>query len=419
MPEFLDEDINQPQMLNEPLSGMPQGFSQSVRELTPESLDAIINDENQHPELRRNAKVTKDRLFPSEPKKVAKPKKLKTVDEVPAKEVEVEPVPTRTPKQKKPEKIGTYTPPTNELLPTPPKKKTIKKKLLSKPKPEPRIEQSELEPVLPTEEQFTSFLGGMQKELYQESIPLLSDPSIIVQLRSMSVEEYKFMTKHLEVFENTLEQKLDPHEEDCKELALTNALDTVLQRCIVNQLPVGELTNYDWIYLLLALRCVSRPTDSYFRVREKGDQQGKRIKIDILEILERLKQNSEKFCSIPTEEIEIEGRGTLLVMPLTRNDMNYITEVMYADKTTSKTILEYGMSLKAFVQGDKAYMMNPEQRLQLFSTLDYETLKKVRKANITCADSFYKVINDYFNEVMESEVEEVVISDFILFFYDF
>jgi len=393
MSEFLDDNLAPiGDMPVEPTAGMPSGMSNGIKELTPEMLDAIINDESQHPELRRGAKQTKERLFPQlcQPRKVVKPKAIQTVEEV------VEPPKPKTPKKKAPNK---------------------KKPRVKIVQDEPVEETPTLEAKPTSNEIFDSLVSSIQKDLYQEEIALLSDPSITVRLKSMSLEEYKFLTKQLEIFERDIENIIDAREIELREISLTNTLDTILQRCITNEVNVLDITVYDWIYLLLALRCISRPSESYFSVKQGKEK--KRVKIDVIEILNRLRTRREEFCESPLGTVDISDDTYALIMPPTRGDMHFISKAIQGDPNASSAFLLLSCIVKAFVKDGKAYLMTPEQRDTLVSTcIDYDSVKEVGRIHKTNEQKFYNIINEYFQEEF-GEVEAIEVSDFILFCYDF
>lgn len=415
--EFLDEDLPQSNQQSSvprmPTGSTPSAMNQSIQQLTPELLDQIINNSAEHPEVRANAKATKDRLFGEAQKELAVPK--------------IVPKPIKDDKGLQPSENPPPIPKIKPSKKSTKKKTTVKKTPKIEKKPVPKIKKPITPPILESinasDESVMDFIGGMQKSLYTEEVELLTEPTKI-QLKSMSVEEYKFMTKQLEMFkgdmdkleESGAEARLKEH----RELVLTNALDTLLQRCIVNDYSVEELTMFDWLYLLLVLRCVSRPSDSTFIVTEGSGKKKveRRVSLDIMELLEKLKEDSEKFVKNPLGYIELENDNGLYLMIPTRGDMGFIEKEMMKDSESSLSILTIACSVKAFVSNGKAHIMSPEQRIQLFNKLEYEVVGEIRKAYNESYQNFFSVINEYMVGVF-GDIEAIEMSDFILYFYDF
>jgi len=404
--EFLDEGLPEPEQARVPSAGMPSGMNQNVGQLTPELLDKIIHNPNEHPEIRAGAKATKEKLFGYREE-----------------EPEVEEL--AVPKKIIPEERGLQ-PATN-----PPKMPKVKPAKKSIPKVEktpivkqtPSVVPPSLQSINASDKSVMDFIGGMKKSLYNDEVELLTE-STKIQLRSMSVEEYKFMTKHLEMFESDMkrieETTDDSRLKEHRELVLTNALDVSLQRCITNNYPVEELTLFDWLYLLLMLRCVSRPSDSTFIVTYGQGKEAvkKRVTLDAMKLIERIREGKDRFIKNPLGYVELEdGTGLYLMIP-TRGDMKYIESEMLRDPEATASILTSACTVKAFVQDDKAHMMNPEQRIKLFNTLEYDTVRDIRKAYGESYSSFFDVVNEFFEEAF-GEIEAIEFSDFILYLYDF
>lgn len=403
MVEFLDDDISsQFQNFQQPQANVPSGFSSSTKEITPEMLDNMINDENQHPEIRSQAKKAKEKLL-------SKKKSLKKKKE-------------ESPKKK--EKVSK---PKEKEKPKEKKQSSEKMSILNPNKPLMQYKETETPKEIVfssdnSDQKFSNLLGSIQSELYQEEISLISDDSTTVNLRSMTVEEYKFVNQQLELFEDDIKKLSNVREKQIRELSFINSLDTVLQRCIVNQINVSDLIIYDWLFLLLALRCISRPSETNMTLTYKKDGkiETKTTEIDVPDFLNYLKENSESFSNkiIGTEKIADDY--SLFIMPLIRGDMHFIEQNMKQDPNSEKSFLEIAMATKAFMQDDQtAYVMTPDKRLNLFSSIgNYDIIRNIQDKYYQNLNNFFSVVNHYFREKF-GNTEAIDISDFILFFLTF
>ena len=397
-------DANLP--VNMPGTGLPQNFNMpqvqtEQKELTPEMLEEIINDKSEHPEIRAKARKLRDKLLAGETIEDS-PVESETIEE------EVEEKPVTSPK---------------------PKKKSIKippKKVIKKPQMDFSTTQDKKLSVTGTQvadsETLTALLSSLQQDLQTDEFYLLTEEGTPVQIRSMKTEEYKFLTKQLEMFEGFIreERDLTPIEVKAREAVLYNALDSVLQRCIVNPVNVLTLNQFDWLYSLLYLRCISRTKIASFTIT-KGEGKNKTaesVDIDLEQLLIYLKDNKERFECSPMDTIEIsEGFHLYLMLP-TRGDYQYINSLYEADQTNSYYTLMLAMCIRAFVTGGVANILAPEQRIEIFNQLKYDNLKKIGDAHSRCRSEFFNVINEYFEEVC-GEYEALAVSDFILSFFDF
>lgn len=378
-----------------PGTGQPAAMNQTTREINPAYLDSMINNPNEHPEVRKNAFEMKRRLFPE---LVEVP--VEVEEDVP--EVEEKP----KPKPKKKSKS---------------KKKTVKKDPPKKVE-NPITESKHIPPV-----EFAQFLQQFSSEIYSDEVHLLSSSEHVVQLRSMTVEEYKYLSKQLEVFDSRIED-LDKSDVEYRqqvkdlEFSLTNALDVVLRRCIVNDFAVENLSVYDWIYLLVYIRLLSRGEEANFRITVKDmktkESKTEYIDINLSELLDCIKNNSETFSQNPIDCIDVGEGVSLYLMTPTRGDMLYVQQQCLRNPEASMSIMSIAMCVKAFVKDGVANIMSPDQRVQLVNSLSYDHLREITEAYEENRRGFFDVINGWIREHNEG-AEDFEVSDFILFFYDF
>jgi len=374
---FIDENMFFAK--NIPGQGMPTAMNSSTGQLTPEQLDSIINNTNEHPEVRKQAVSMKANLFP-EP------------------EIVVEaPKPKVTKKKKVTKVVKKETPNINNI-----------------------IEQKQINDI-----EFGQFLQTFSTDIYADEIRLISNEDNVVNLRSLTVEEYKFLSKQLELFEsrNSILDKTAPdylYHVRMLEFSLTNALDVVLRKCITNDYPIENLTIYDWIYLLVYMRLISRGEEASFKITSgDGENTTKEyIDINISEMLDSIRKRRKEFIMNPMEYVEIEdGLGLYLMIP-TRGDVLFTQDEQTRNPEASANFISLAMCVKAYVKDGVANIMSPHQRVQLLNSLSYEHLQKITEAYKKNSDSFFNVINEFIR--MENpSAEGFTISDFILFFYDF
>jgi hypothetical protein len=394
-----------------PGTGQPAAMNQTNREIDPAYLDAMINNPNEHPEIRKNAMEMKKRLFPD---MVDIPKQ----ENEPVQETPPEPKPESKPKKKVSKK----------------KKSAAKKVQKEDPPSNPITETKQVNAV-----EFGQFLSNFSSQVYSDEVHLLSSDEHVIQLKSMTVEEYKYLSKQLEIFEGR-SRDLDKDDEDYLhkaqelEFALTNALDVVLRRCIVNNFPIENLTIYDWVYLLVYTRLMSRGEEANFKVtiedpepkpkkkvskKKKGDEKKvEYIDINLSELLDHLRANRNLFIQNPIGYVDVdENVGLYLMMP-TRGDMLYVQQECLRNPNASLSILSIAMCVKAYVQDGVANIMSPDQRIQLVNSLSYDHLRQISKAYDENQKAFFGTINEWVKTYNES-AGGFEISDFILFFYDF
>jgi len=377
---------------NIPGTGAPAAFQQNTSEINIDHLNAMINNPNEHADVVANAKALKERLFPDV--------NIDTNEE----EVMEEPKPKSKPRKKK-KTTKKAVKKVVENLPTVGKIKTSR-----------NVDGAE----------FDDFLNHLSSELYTDEVTLL-DGETVVQLKSMTVEEYKFLTKQLELFESRnsmLDKSLDSYEYDVQQLefALTSSLDVILKRCITNQYPVENLTLYDWVYLLVYLRLISRGEEAKFKItsrtKDKSTPKVSYIDINISEMLDWIKDRREQFMKNPMSYINVDDTLGLYLMIPTRGDMIYIQNYCKSDPEASANILTLAMCVKAYVRDGVANIMSADQRVKLLSCLSYDHLQEITSAYKENSEVFFEVVNDYVR-TYNKDAEGFNLSDFILFFYDF
>jgi len=378
---FIDEDLPK-EDIRMPGNSLPQAVQNTnVRELTPEKLNSIINDPTEHPEVRAGARRLKEKLsLPEENREevkvetIIKKKQMKKLDKV------------QSPKEK------------------------ISKPLFSESKVSSQYEFGEL-------------IENLQNELYTDEFTLVSGEDSI-KMRSMKTEEYKFLAKQMEMFEMSKEENLTSSQIRQKEKILYNGLDTVLQRCIVNGYDVSDMNEFDWIYCLLYLRCISRDSTSLFNVKNTTIENGKEVSITktvevkIDELLKFLCDKKNLFIVDPMGIVNLTDDISLYLTLPTRGDICYINQRLTSDNESNYRSLVLAMCIKAFVKDGVANVLNQDQKVMLFDQIEYNTMKEIGRLYNSCYDSFFKVVNQFFHEEC-GECEALDVSDFIVLFYDF
>lgn len=394
----------------------PVQVQQTSAQLTPDYLDSIINNTNEHPQVRKQASEMKKNLFSKQVEQEAEPKKIInkpiTVQRELSEEDFLSEVPTNT----------VSIPALTEVRES---EKEVKAIPIITPtiKPAPKVNPS-LEIRGVENQEFDSFLSEFRNNLFNDEFSTLSNPSIKLQLRSMTVSEYKFLTKQFEVYQRSLENldKNNPEisrEIDLRESILTNAIDNVLQRCITNNVRVYDLTIFDWIYAMIALRAISRGTERNLRITCSNKKCNQEIRLGILEVMKALENNREKFIVNPINIIPInESISVYLGIP-TRGDLVEAQKIFMGDKETSLSFVSSSMYIRAYIQNQTtANLLTPIQRFNFIDVLQYDIIKKIKDSVNANLNSFYSCFGEIKCEAC-GKITEVDVSDFILFFYDF
>lgn len=391
--EFIDQNIfNGPSGINIPDAGQPNAMNTGNAVATPEYLDAIINNPNENPSIRENASITKQRLFPELTTKAVPI----VIDDTPSEELH---------------------PVLDQATINPVSKKQMTDQLKTK---------------HVTPEDFDSFLNQFTSRIYTDEVKLLSSEENIVQLRSMTVEEYKFLTKQYEI---SIDKKINIKVDDPNytalvndiEFSIVNGIDTVLRNCITSNHSVEDLIIYDWIYLLLYTRLMSRGEESRFKIDKVVDTivDGKKttkevseyIDVNLDELLKRMYERRNEFIKNPVKIIDIGNGISLYIMTPTRSDMIYVQQMCLRNPETSYDIAQAAVSVKAYIKDGVANIMTPDQRVKIMDTLLYDDLNEILSVCKENQNAFFDIINEFIRET-NGGAKGLVISDFILFFYD-
>jgi hypothetical protein len=355
-------------------------ISQDISQLTPEYLDSIINNPNEHEMVRKNALDMKDKLFP-----VTK-RDLSENDFIVDKELKIEPKVT--------------------------------------PIVEARKNSSEEFHITPMEpSRFDVFLSEIKNNLFNDEFLLLSSPSTKIQLRSLTVEEYKFLTKQFEIYQNSFKEtdKNDPNyirEIDLRESILTNAIDNVLQRCVTNGISIYDLTFFDWVFAILALRSVSRGTEENLKVICTKKDCKNEIQLGVMNVLKNIQSLKDTFIVNPLKIIPINEKYSIYLGIPTRGELVEAQKLLLEDPDSSLNLLNSVMYIKALVENKDVLLLNPYQRLKLMNTLNFNVIQEINKTIDENKKKFYSCFGEIKCEKC-GKITEIDISDFILFFYDF
>ncbi len=392
---------------NTPGSGQPAAIQSGIsgmNEISVEYLNAMINNPKEHPQLREQAQAMKAKLFPeSIPNDDAT--NLKTVIETPkpVKEVKVKKKPKIKTKKSKPREKKPQLIPISTESSTP----------------------QDIPSQMASPEDFASVMQNFKQDLYSDSVYVPSMPEQGIKLKSLTVEEYKFLTKQLEMFESNvsiLNDDVDIMDRKRKihiaQLSLNSALDVLLKRCVSNDFNVDVLTIYDWVFLLLQLRLVSRGEEGKFKLTSK-DNTSQYIEFNISDLLEYVFDHKEEYTQNIIDYVEIPNKDiSLCLMPINRGEYAYIQKRYINDPEASISTMSAALSCKAYVKDGKANVMSLEQRIELVNTLSYDTINEVLDKYDQNNERFFALINEFIKDCNE-DAEDIDISDFILFFYDF
>jgi len=370
-----------------PGQGQPAAFVSNNNNLTLEHLNSIINNSNEHPQIRKSAEETKMKLFGKSENESTQISKeiVKNIEE--------------------------------NIIEDKPISKPIENVPIMKKSTNKKIEKTQHI----DDQSFNNFIQNFSAEIYSDEVALLSYDNHITQLRSMTVEEYKFLSKQLEIFESRNEildkNAIDyTYQSRLLEFSLTNALDVILKRCITNNYEIENLTIHDWVYLLVYLRLLSRGEEAKFKINV--DKTLSYIDINISDMLDEIKSHKDEFCKNPMDYLSIDDDLDIYLMVPTRGDILYIQEECSKDPDASFKMLSLAMCIKAFVKDGVANVMTPSQRIQFFNSLSYDQLRNIKKSYEKNNKAFFNIINMFIHKY-NANAQGLNISDFILFFYDF
>jgi hypothetical protein len=278
------------------------------------------------------------------------------------------------------------------------------------------------------EENFSSIIKNFKNNLFNDEFSLLSNPATRIQLRSMTVGEYKFLTKQFEIYEKSIESIEKENQKqinenydrdiDIRESILTNAIDTVLQRCITNNIKFSDLTLFDWIYSIIALKIVSRGSDENLKIFCSNKSCRNPIMIGVMNAINNLRETKDKFMVNPIDIIPIKDDISLYLSVPTRGDFIEAQKIFLSDSESTLGFVNSAMFVRAYIQNNCAYILSPNQRFDLINILPYEILKKIKEAVNLNVGTFYKCFSEIKCDKC-NQTTEVDLSDFIMFFYDF
>ena len=368
-------------MNGQPMAANPN-FNQQTQTLTLEQIDAMINNPNEHPHIRTQMIELKAKLYPES--------------------VEVEEIPDKPKTTKKTAKKETKKP----------AKKVddmVEKKVETKEVDVTNLEYRKVDPSI-----FSNMIQNKKMGLYNKEISLLSDGTVI-HLRSMTVQEYKTLSKRYSIFENAINKGMDDKDIAIEEMELINTLDVILSNCITDEYSVHNMLVYDWIYALLWLRTISKGTEPRFIIRCPNTECGATIKRDIGSIIDDMEKNKDKFVKNPIGMVDFDDMR-VMVSPLIRFDYNEITNKIRSGQSTYYDA-ELEMSVKAYVKDGQAFVLDPPQRSELYNILDLDALKKTEELYMNHKRDIFSSLGIFKCKECGKEVRSSV-ADFILFCYD-
>lgn len=398
--EFITDDLPSNALsdavkFSAPNTGLPSGLGQTpTQQLDSDQLDAMINNPNEHPEIRKQAMEMKMKYFSEKQERV-----VDEIEKPEPEEIVVEEKPKKKSKTRKPRQ----------------KKKPTKLKEVQS---ESNFDFSKMKTSLVDNSSFSKLINNVSGELYVQEVSLLSHPEISLKLRSMTVAEYKFLATQMEMFYSSLDDK---KASSSNKRSLSESLDVILSRCITDPINVDDLSLFDWFYLLMYLRCISRgETSSFVTRRKKADKEKENketIEVNLYELLDFLNDNKESFVRVPVHTEELND-VVLVLMPLTRGDVKFAERYTNVDDNEMGSgLANVAMSINGFVEDGEYKILEREQRIQLFNNLNYDVMSNLIRGYKAVDVLFNETINQYFEET-HPEHEALRVSDFILSFYD-
>lgn len=391
-------------------------FQQTNAQLTPEYLDAIINNPNEHSQVRKQALEMKNHLFRTPaPKAAPVAPKAPPAPTVNITEQDFMIDPPTIINQNKPQSI-------QEPINMPIVQEVIKKQEPPIPLTQSVVKQ-QLEIKTTDDRELESLINNFRNNLFNDEFILPTATDAKIQLRSMTVNEYKFLAKQFEIYQKSL-TSLDQNnpeisrEIDLRETILTNAIDIVLQRCITNNIKVYDLTFYDWVFSILALKAVSRGTDENLRVSCQNKDCRNEIKIGVSNVIKNIVNNKAVFLANPIAIVPLDNSISLYLSVPLRGDFFEAQKIFLNDKDSNLSFINNAMYIRAYIKDNVAHLLTPEQRFSMFNVLQYDSIKEIQKAINNNLTSFYGCFGNITCDKC-GKITELDISDFILFFYDF
>lgn len=361
-------------------SGMPSSINSSI--MTLEQLEAYIAQQ-EHPEIIMELNKIKEKMLESKPKSDSE-------------DIDVDsPVETK-PKRKK--------------------KTTRNKKKTKKDKKENPLIENEIKYIeKPTEQKVAnntdvSVLVNKISNIYSGDFKLPSNKEITVNMRTMTVEEYKFLSKFLEF------SGIEGNEKET-ELEIINSIDTVLQRCITNNIDIRTITIFDWYYLILNLKMMSRGDKDKLTMPCSSKSCDNEITITSDDLSEAILENSESLNKNPISIIDVSEDTSLYIANPNINDIR-ISEKLALNNNESKIFYVSSSYIKGCITNGTNYILSPEQRNQVFSSLNYDSMNKIISIHQSLEKEFISSCGlDKCPKCGKST--GITCSDFILFFLEF
>lgn len=381
LPPMMNSGLQPNESIQTPtMAGSNPVFNSKSDVVTPEFLDSYINNPNMNPILRQQALETKLRLFPEPPKQnenvIEKPTQIKEIPTI-----------------------------SNPAV------------------VESKGSDLKIEKMMKLENNdFSSLLNTVSNKLFSQKINLLSDENINLDIRSMTVAEYKFMTKQVEIYDSlisSLSKKDENYSRNLRkrESVLLSCIDVVLQKCITNNISVMDLLFYDWIYLAIVLRMISRGDSKIFKTTCDNQNCKSDISINVEKILSNLTEKKNNFLKTPIDLISFNDI-TLYIAPPSRKDIFEVEKTFITDYDSNFDILNLASYIRAIVKNDIAYVLTYEQKVQLMNVLNTDILNKIKISVDENINSFYTSMGTFTCSECQKEVH-VDFSDFILFFFAF
>jgi hypothetical protein len=352
-------------------------------DVTSEYLDKIIQNPKENPVMRQKALLTKQQLFGKQ-----------TTEAIVGTEEE------------KPKPITSLASIPNEVL--------------SKPK---QVEERQLEVKQFNNESFDAMISSLKKDIYHQKIQLLSDPNKHVDLRCMTISEYKFLTRQMAIYDqsiDTINKKSETYERDVqkRESVIIGAIDNVLQRCITNDVSVLDITHFDWVYLATILRLISKGDDTIYSVKCDKKDCNTKVKISVTKLVDDIRNNSIDFIKNPLGKIPFKDKELYIALP-TRGDKLFAESEFFKDGESSLNVLNTAMYIRALVVDNIAYLLSNKQRIDFLNIVDdANTLVKLDKIINDNTLAFYKSFSTVKCPSCGKEVM-ITFSDFIIFFFAF
>lgn len=373
---------------------MPKAVQQnnsSQKELSVEMLDAMINNPSEHPEVKKNAILMKEKLYGH----LIEPKQDATA------------ISDKPPAQPMNQNFNNYQQPVNNFVPN-------------------QQFNQQSQPVasrVASTMDVNALLGALKGNLYTTEVTLLSNERIVVKLRAMTVQEYKFLSKQLEIFESSIQaiEKNDPEARwkfDVSELNLSNSLKTVLGNCItdVNQpLDLGQLTFFDWVYLLLVLRQISRGSSTIWEITCTNKKCKKKSTIQIDKIIERMQSIDKRLYQDTFKEITYKDIK-LGLSTITKQDIDFMEQYILHNKDQNMDTMTVACSVKYYEMNGVRHILEPDQRFLVFNSFSKELMEDVA----TSVSEHMKKFTGCFGKISCEhcgKVNTVTVSDFFFSYF--